>query len=254
MRKILQAFFVAGVILPITFLIMMSLGKHWIFPDIFPEQLTSYNWSVLFNADSELLNSFLISLTLSLSVATISTAAAFLVSRYIARSVHRNLLLLFAYIPYVLSPVILAATILYFFVITDLSGSIAGVLIAQFLIAFPFGVIICNNFWNDKIRILEEQSMTLGASSTVSFFRVLVPLARNVLLLCFFQTFLISWFEFGLTTLIGVGAVKTLPISVFAYINEAGIFFAALASCLLILPPMILIWVNKRFIFNTQNS
>ncbi|MEO1805346.1 MAG: ABC transporter permease, partial [Bacteroidota bacterium] len=59
----------------------------------------------------------------------------------------------------------------------------------------------------------------------------------------------ISWFEYGLTTLIGVGKIQTLTLKVYQYVNEANIYFAALASCLLFLPPLILIWVNKRFVF-----
>ncbi len=75
-----------------------------------------------------------------------------------------------------------------------------------------------------------------------------------MLLICFFQTFLISWFQYGLTLLIGAGKVQTLPIKVYDYVNEANIFYAAMASCLLILPPAALLWVNKRFVFNEMRE
>lgn len=70
--------------------------------------------------------------------------------------------------------------------------------------------------------------------------------------MCFFQAFLISWFEYGLTTLIGIGKVQTLTVKVFQYIGEANIFHAALASLLLALPPAGLLWVNKQVLFKTS--
>ena len=96
---------------------------------------------------------------------------------------------------------------------------------------------------------LEALSYTLGGSRWQTFRKVLLPLSKNAMLLCFFQVFLISWFEYGLTNLIGVGKIKTLTVSVFNFINEANIFYAALACCLLVFPPMILLYINKRFIF-----
>jgi len=53
-----------------------------------------------------------------------------------------------------------------------------------------------------------------------------------MLLLCFFQTFLLSWFQYGLTMLVGGGQVKTLPLKVYDFVWEANVFYAALASCL----------------------
>jgi len=45
------------------------------------------------------------------------------------------------------------------------------------------------------------------------------------------------------------GQVKTLTLKVYDYVGEANVFYAALASCLLIFPPALLLWANKRFLF-----
>jgi putative spermidine/putrescine transport system permease protein len=74
------------------------------------------------------------------------------------------------------------------------------------------------------------------------------------LLIAFFQSFLISWFEFGLTNYIGGGQVQTLTLRVYQYIGEANIHLAALSSLLLVIPPLILLWLNKRFIFHPSNT
>ncbi|MFT6749600.1 MAG: putative spermidine/putrescine transport system permease protein, partial [Flavobacterium sp.] len=58
----------------------------------------------------------------------------------------------------------------------------------------------------------------------------------------------------GLTRIIGAGKIKTLTLSVFKYINEANVFYSALASCLLIIPPMLLIYINKKVLFFVENQ
>jgi len=78
---------------------------------------------------------------------------------------------------------------------------------------------------------------------------VLIPMSKLALLICFFQTFLISWFEYGLSSVIGLGQVRTLTIAVYQYIGESNQFVAALASCLIALPPLLLLWFNQRFVF-----
>ena len=96
---------------------------------------------------------------------------------------------------------------------------------------------------------MEQLVATLGGNTWQTYTRVLLPMAKGALLVCFFQTFLISWFEYGLTRLIGVGKVQTLTLKVFQYVNEANIFYAALASILLAMPPILLLWINKKFVF-----
>jgi putative spermidine/putrescine transport system permease protein len=84
-----------------------------------------------------------------------------------------------------------------------------------------------------------------------TFGKVLLPLAKGMLIICFFQTFLLSWFEYGLTSIIGLGKIQTLTIKVFMYIKEANYFYGALSSCLLVLPPVILLYLNKKYIFKS---
>ncbi len=99
---------------------------------------------------------------------------------------------------------------------------------------------------------MEQLVQTLGGNRWQSYRRVLLPMAQGLLLVCFFQTFLISWFEYGLTTLIGVGKVQTLTLKVFQYINEANFYNAALSSSLLVLPPIILLYFNKKYLFKKR--
>lgn len=253
-KRVLQYIFVVSIFFPLVFLLLLSLGKNWAFPKLLPESISIKNWFVFLGDESQMGIMFFQSIIISTAVAFTVTISSFVISKSIAYSKNKSVYLVLAYIPYLLSPVIMAVIFQYYFIVANLTGTIFGVIIAQFLMAFPFGIIIFSNFWNPQIQAYESLSATLGSSSWQTFKKVLLPLSKQALVLCFFQIFLVSWFEFGLTKLIGAGKIKTLTVSVFKFINEANIFNAALACCLLIIPPMILIYVNKKIIFFVKNQ
>lgn len=246
MKKALQFLFVMSVGFPLMFLVLLSVGENWPFPKVLPEGFSVERWQELIWGNSDLSESLIVSVGLSAVVALTVTLLAFWVSKSIAYSSHKSTWLMLAYVPYLLSPVIMAVIFQYYFIWAGLTGTFFGVAVAQFFIAFPFGVIILSGFWNERIKALEGLSHTLGCSRRQAFVRVLLPVFKNALWLCFFQVFLVSWFEYGLTNLIGVGKIRTLTVAVFSYVNEANIFYAAMACCLLVLPPMLLLYLNKR--------
>ncbi|MCB9082553.1 MAG: ABC transporter permease [Lewinellaceae bacterium] len=239
----------ALLLFPFGYLILLSWGQNWHFPDILPAVWTTANWASLVGGDTGLGRSLVLSLGLSTGVALVATGLSFWVARAVAYSPHRERWLWLAYSPYLLAPVLLAACWQYFFLVINSSGRISGVFLAQLLIAFPFGVILFTSFWTPRVRAMEHLVYTLGGNSRQVWQRVVWPLARTPLLVGFFQTYLLSWFEYGLTSLIGVSKVQTLTVRVFQYVTEANSYLAGVASLLLVLPPVLLLWVNKRIIF-----
>ncbi len=254
MRRIFQILFIISVFVPVAFLVMLSLGRNWAFPNILPESMSINNWFVFADSESQMWQLFLLSVGISLSVAAFVTFTAFLVSKSISYSRHKTLFLLLAYIPYLLSPVILGVIFQYYFLVANLTSTIPGVMIAQVLMTYPFAIIIFSNFWTEKVQAYEMLGKTLGANSFQTFRKILLPISKRSIALCFFQIFLVSWFEYGLTKVIGGGKVRTLTVAVFKFINEANIFYAALACCLLVLPPMIMLYLNKRMVFFVENQ
>lgn len=246
--RLFALFFLSGLLLPLGLLAVLSLGRRWTFPEVFPRQWTTAHWTSLLGGSSGLRDGLLLSLGISLVVAGTATGFGVWAARQVARSRRRGLALWAAYAPYVLSPVIYAVLLQVFFLRLGLSGQVVGVMLGQLLLTFPFAVIFFQSFWGRQVLDYEQAARTLGASGRQIARRILLPLARPMLVLCFFQCFLISWFEFGLTNLIGLGQVKTLPIRVFQYVQEANVHFAALASLLLIGPPLVLLLLNRRFL------
>lgn len=235
-------------VLPFVVLPFLSLVKGYRFPQLWPDDFTITHWLSLFAQRSDLGRSVGLSALLSFSVALVVTSLGFFTSRHIAYSPFKNRWLSMAYFPFILSPVVYGALLLYYFINFNLNGQLLGVIISQVLLIYPFTVILFTNFWDHRLKAFEELSVTLGGTQWQTFYKVLLPLAKKIILLCFFQSFLLSWFEYGLTSIIGLGKVETLTIKVFYFIGEANIYLAALASCLLILPPVLMLYFNKKWV------
>ncbi len=235
-------------IFPILFLGMLAFSSTWRFPTLIPEFKDNSNFELMVSGDASFVMIFLRSVLISITVAIVSVATGFFIAKVIAFHKKRNLLLLLAYFPFALSPVVFAACLNYFFTLFLLSGTTPGVMIAQFIIVFPYAIILFNSHWGSGIIAYEQSAATLGGNAVQRFFRVTLPLSKNMLLIGFFQCFIISWFEFGLTNFIGMGQVKTLTVKVFQYIGEANIHLAAMSSLLLVIPPLLLLWANKKFV------
>ncbi|MFI8378542.1 ABC transporter permease [Leeuwenhoekiella sp. NPDC079379] len=237
------------VLFPFVYLILLSLSGDWYFPEVLPQYFGLRNWETIISSETGLLQSFLVSTVISLAVAIVSTLSGFFISKIVYYHPKKRILNLLAYFPYILAPVVFAACLSYFFLKLGLFGNVTGVIVAQFLISFPYAMIFFSSFWNDRIKSFENLVATLGGNTFNAYTKVLFPLAKGLLLVCFFQTFLISWFEYGLTSIIGVGKVQTLTIKVFMFIKEANYFYGALSCCLLIFPPVLLLYINKKYVF-----
>lgn len=235
-------------VLPFATIGLWSVADTWRYPVLLPT-LTGSHWRQLISHQQLLLNGLLRSTSMAVSIALVNTVLGFYISRAIAYHRHRRRWLFLAYWPYVIAPVILAALVYLFFLRWGWAGTWGGVWLGHSFLALPYAVIVFQPFWTEKIRQYTQLAATLGASRISIFSVVLFPLAKGILLIGGFQTFLISWFEFGLTSLLGVGKVQTLPILVYQYIQEANPFLAAVAALILMIPPAIVLWINKQFLF-----
>ncbi len=236
-------------ILPVLLLFFLSVVKNWVFPNLVPASISLDSWMGIFDNSSGMGESIVLTFLIAFSVASIATVAGFLSSKFIAYNRYRKWLILLAYLPFVMSPVILAVCLKFYFIKMGLAGKVIGVIIANLIIAFPYSVIFFIGFWNRQIANYEILVQNLGGNMKQAFFKVIIPLSKSMLMVCFFQCFLIVWFEYGLTSIIGYGKVQTLTVKVYQFLTEANLFYAALSCCLLVIPPVILLWINKRIIF-----
>jgi putative spermidine/putrescine transport system permease protein len=236
-------------LMPFAYFLVASLALNYRFPLLLPDGWTGAYWQQIFQNNNSIGSSVLTSFGISTITATLATSVGFMVSKTIAYHPKRRIFQILAYLPYAFSPVVYAYCLNFFFNKANLTGNTEGVILAQFVITFPFAVILFLNHWTTELQNMAQLTYTLGGSIWQAYKRVLLPMSKPILMLCFFQTFLISWFEYGLTSVIGLGKVPTLTIKVYQFIGESNVYFAALASCVLVFPPLVLLWINRKFVF-----
>ena len=249
MKKIGFYLFLAVFALPFAYLILLALAENWPFPQVFPTAFSLENLTQIFGENNRLGPVFLRSTGIAAAVAASAVAAGFWTASRLAYHPKRAVFRSLAWLPYAFSPVIYAFCLVFFFNKTGLAGTVAGVVLAQFVVVFPFCFLLFFNHFDQKMLDFEQLTATLGGSRRQFFLEILLPISRPILLVGFFQAFLISWFEYGLTTVIGLGQVRTLTVAVYQFIGESNAYFAALASCLLTFPPLFLLWFNQKFVF-----
>lgn len=234
-RKIALYLFLGIFLLPFVSLLIWSLSSAWFYPAILPGQWTLDSWRRMPLGFGEALGN---SVSLALLVGSSATAAGFVTAAKLSAHRYSRTLLLLSYLPYAFSPVIFAHCIKYFFLASGLAGHFGGVLCAQFILCYPFAFLFFFRHFDPNLRALAQLSATLGASGSVVWWKVLVPVSRKALILCFLQCFLISWFEYGLSWVIGLGQLRTLTIVTYYYMGEANLPMAAVSACLICLPPL----------------
>ncbi|MFU8859449.1 MAG: ABC transporter permease [Cyclonatronaceae bacterium] len=247
-KKLLLAILLLSFLIPFWLLLYLSVSTQWYYPALASHPFTAENWQWFFSGGSALMDSAGLSIGLSVSVSILATISGFFTSRAIAYYTRSHWWLVSAYFPYVIAPVVFAVMLNFWFLQLNLSGTLPGVMLAQLFITFPYAVIFFYGFWNQSIHNLENLVSTMGGGIKTKIKHAILPSARGLLAVCFFQCYLISWFEYGLTQFIGVGKVQTLTIMVYRYVSEANPHLAALAGVLLVLPPLVLLFVNRRFL------
>ncbi len=247
--KLGAALVTAIALTPLIYLSVRAVADGWQAPRLLPEALRFDRLGNVLSASTGLFGSLVLSLLIGALVAASSTALGFITSRQLVAARRRRLWLLLAYLPFAISPVVLATCLLFFFIKLRLSGTLLGVVLAQIMLAYGFATVLLLGLWNPQKQGLEQVARTLGASPLQVWLRVLIPVSLPLLRVCFFQTFLISWAQYGLTLMIGSGKVRTLPLRVFDYALEADLAYAAVAGLLLILPPLLLLWIERRIVF-----
>lgn len=252
LRTLLLGLVGALCILPVAYLVLLSLVERWTPDRLVPDAFTLRWWATLLGSD--LGESLALSVLVSALVALVATVGGFAAARFVAYSPRRRLWLFVAYAPFVLSPVILGVCLMYLYLRLGVAGTATGVVLAQTVFTLGFATVFFVAFWTARIRDYEQLAATLGAGRSAALVRVLLPLGRGMLALCFVQAFLLSWFQYGLTLLVGQGKVQTLPLKVFNYLNEANPYVAALAACLLIGPPLVVLMVNRRLMEGPRDA
>ncbi len=240
-RGILFVLLAAWAVLPLLLLVVLSMGRTWFFPDLFPTSWTAESWRLLIGGrlGEALRNSMLLAVPTGLVAALL----AWPVGRTLATAgrVQRHVGAALAFLPVAVPPVALATGLHWSFLLLGLGGTFTGVLLAHVVPATAYASLFLLGVFVDWDERPEAEARTLGATPAQVRLLVTLPLLRRPLLEAWLLGFLVSWAQLPLTLLVGGGLVPTLPLEVFAMMQAGQDRFAATGALLLSLPPLLAI-------------
>lgn len=240
-RALLLAALLVSALFPLLLLAVASLGRAWFYPALFPPGIDWGSWRDALGGGRRLATAGATSTALALATGILGTAIALPVGRALAglRGWRRHLGAAAAFLPVAAPPVAVGTGLQLSFLALGLGGTFAGVLLAHlipasgYLSLYFLGVF---SVWDARI---EEEARSLGASPRQVWLRVTLPLLRPALASAATLGFLVSWAQVPLTLLIGRGAVPTLPLEVFAYVQAGQDRYAATGALLLVVPALL---------------
>ena len=134
-------------------------------------------WYVSLFTDSELWESFLLSMKISLLstliVVIIGTLGAMGLSRY--RFFGRNALTYSVYLPMIVPGVVFAVPIMALLVLLGLEKGFYAVVCGNVILMLPYMILTVQTRFSNFDRSIEEASMDLGANGITTFFRITLP-------------------------------------------------------------------------------
>lgn len=227
----------AAALVPLAVLVLQSMATPWFYPALLPAEVSPAGWlDALTGPMGESLSR---SVVIGLAAAAVATPIAATVGRALARlhgwRLHAGAAL--AFLPVAAPPIALATGLQVLMLRAGVGGTMAGVVLAHAVPASGYLTLYFLGVFRTYDDRVDEAARTLGASRLQSVLRVHVPLLRRPLTEAAVLAFLVSWSQYALTLVIGGGAVRTLPLTVYALVRAGQDQHAAIGSLLLIVPP-----------------
>ena len=222
---------------PFALLGAWSVSGRWLFPALMPETLTTQAWRDIVG-DGALGAAFATSGVLAVATGVLGAAIAFPIGRSLARARGwaRHVGAAAAFLPVAAPPLALGSGLQVVALAAHVGGTSLGVLLAHLVPTAGYLTLLFLGTFTLYDERAEEAARTLGASAWQTRWRVTLPLVRRPLAEAVAVGFLISWTQVALTLVVGGGAVRTLPLEVFAYVRAGQDRAAAVGALLLIVP------------------
>ncbi|MEO5904771.1 MAG: ABC transporter permease subunit [Gemmatimonadaceae bacterium] len=242
----LAALLVFATLLPLAFLVALSVSSDWFYPNLAPRRWTGANWDLLRRSGAVIFSSLRVSAALALATGAVSSISGLFAGRKIARldGWRGRVAVACAFLPVAVPPLALSIGLQYSLLKMGLGGRFSGVLFAHVVPALGYTTLFFVGIFAVFDWLVEDEARSLGASPRDVIMRVTLPLLRRPLVEAFALGFLVSWAQVPLTLLIGQGLVRTLPLELMSYVSAGQDHLAATAGLVLTIPPLALLVVT----------
>jgi putative spermidine/putrescine transport system permease protein len=210
----------AWLILPTLVLVPISFSETASFN--FPAKGFSLRWYEKFFTDISWVRSLLLSLQVAVLVTIISTVAGTLAAFGIWKMKARGRAVVEGYLltPMMIPGIILAVGLYSVFLKLGLLGTVPGFVLAHTVLAMPFVVVNVLTSLEGLDSRLELAAASLGASRSVTFVRIVLPLIAPGVGAGALFAFVTSFDEVIVSLFIQSPGLQTLPVKVFRSVTQ----------------------------------
>ncbi len=252
-RKTTVTIMVIAVLLPLIPLVFWSFSFTWVYPDLFPTWDTRA-WEYVFSKKN-ILSGIKYSVLIATIVTVVCLLLAFTASKAIGtrRIKHKTALEVFFLMPTLVPAIALSMGMQWAVIKTPLYSSLTGMIVCQIIFALPYTIFCLSATFKNYDIEYEQQAEILGASKLDTLVYVTLPSIRSGLTVAILFTFLASWSQYLIITMVGDPSIKTLPVILFNMIGGSDIPIASALSLVFIAPVTVLLIISL-FAFSKDNE
>ena len=224
-------------------------------PTFWPKVLNTLSYSVqLKNGDFNMFRSFGNSLIIAIGAMLISIILAVPASYGIARYPFKGkkAIILCFLITQMLPVSVLLTPLFIMFKNMHVYNTLWATIFADATIGIPFSILILKNYFASIPKELEEAAYIDGCNKFTAFFRVLIPIAKQGVIVCGIFSFLYAWGDlaFGMTFIIDQEK-RPITAGIFNFMGQYGTkwsYLTAFAVVTIIPVALIFIFMQKYII------
>ena len=221
MKKLVLFAAATALLLPLMLILLLSMFAQYRYPAVLPTHFVSTFWRNILGS-SRFYHALATTLLLGVCNGAGTTVTALLTARALSRYyfIGRKHMIYLLSLPLFIPSAALFIGVHVMMLRLGHSNSFIGVVLAHMLISVPYGTRIMLHYYDGIPPEMEDAARTLGCGAFQGFKKVLLPLLKPGIALCFSIGFLISASEYFSTFLIGGGRVQTLTFLLYPYIHN----------------------------------
>ncbi|MCK5568482.1 MAG: carbohydrate ABC transporter permease [Spirochaetes bacterium] len=218
-------------------------------PSIVPARLMLDNFknALSVRGTKGLIDSAIISITVTIITMIISVPASYSIARYRPGGMHISFFILsILFLP----PVIGVIPLFFIFKTLKMLDTYYVFFLSYMFFGLPFCIWIMKGFFEDIPVELEQAAMVDGHSRFKVFFKIAIPLARAGIAVAGLFAFIFAWNELMFASIFGRYNVQTLPLALQDYIGSTGVAWGELSALATIaaIPGILLAVFMQRYI------
>jgi multiple sugar transport system permease protein len=191
-----------------------DLGEHFPTLNNFVEVFTRWGF------ETKLQSSIIVALSTTLLGTLVGAPAAFIFTRFRFRQSQnvKFFILSFRFLP----PIAVIVPFYYIYSKLGLLDTYQVLIITYMLFTVPFVIWMLASFFEEVPKDLDEAAQVDGCSMLQALMKVVLPAARNGLLVTMFFSFIFAWNEFIFAMLLTRERAQTVPVGTAAFIGAWG--------------------------------